>query len=36
MTAGGRSNSSGAGVNSLVSGGCVNDIVLKVHQHNDV
>ena len=31
MTAGGRSNSSGAGVSSLVSGGTVNDTVSRVN-----
>ena len=35
MTAGGRSNSSGDGVSSLVSGGSVNDREIKEHQEND-
>ena len=35
MTAGGRSNSSGAGVSSLVSGGSVNDSIEKVNHQND-
>ena len=35
MTAGGRSNSSGAGVSSLVSGSGVNDGIIKVHHHID-
>ena len=32
---GGRSNSSGAGVSSLVSGGSRNDRLIKVYQEND-
>ena len=36
MTAGGRSNSSGAGVSSLVSGSSANDRVINVNQQNDI
>ena len=36
MTAGGRSNSSGAGVSSLVSGSGKNDRVWKINKQNEI